>query len=237
MLMRSVACFCLISGMLAPVSALAAGAKEIRSISVSASGYVMAEPDMAQIGVGVTTEASTAKAALEKNSKLFQAVLAGVKKLGIAAKDIATAQFQVNPIYARQKSSGGYSRNKIDGFRVHNAATVTVRNIKQTGAVIDRAAELGANSVGPITFVVSDIETRLDEARREAMRNAIRRAKLYAEAGDAKLGALQTVSEQFHGRPPQPRRYGRAAKMSSIAPIEPGQQRLGVTVDAVWELD
>lgn len=236
MLMRSVVCFCLIGGLLAPMPALADKAEQARTISVSASGYVMAQPDLAQVNVGVTTEAGSAKEALEKNSKLFQAVLDGVKKLGIAAKDIATAQFQVNPVYARRKSSGGYSRNKIDGFRVRNSATVTVRNIKQTGAVIDRAAELGANEIGAITFVVSDIETRLDEARREAMRNAVRRAKLYAEAGDTTLGAIRTISEQFHGQP-RPVRYERAAKMSMAAPIEPGQQRLGVTVHAVWELD
>ena len=235
MLMRGVVWCCLIGGLLAPLPALAEKAKA-RTISVSASGYVMAQPDMAQIGIGVTTEANSAKAALEQNSEVFQAVLAGLKKLGIAAKDIATAQFQVNPIYARRKSSGGYSRNKIDGFRVHNKATVTVRDIKQIGPVIDRAAELGGNEIGAIRFVVSDLETKLDEARRAAMRNAVRRAKLYAEAGDAKLGAIQTISEQFHGQP-RPVQFGRAAKMSAPAPIEPGQRRLGVTVHAVWELD
>ena len=102
--------------------------------------------------------------------------------------------------------------------------------------MIDRAAEQGANTIGAISFVVSGLETKLDAARREAMRNAIRRAKLYAEAADAKLGAIQTISEQFHGRPRQAH-FGRAAKMSAAAPIEPGQQKLGVTVHAVWELD
>ncbi len=236
MLVRSMWCLCLVGVLLGPLPASAESQSKLRTITVSASGYVMAEPDLAQIVVGVVTQAETAKLALEQNSKLFQAVLDGVKRLGIAAKDIATQQFQVRPLYERRKTSSGYGANKIDGFRVKNSALITVRDIKQTGAVIDRAAEQGANNVGAISFVVSELETKLDAARQQAMRNAIRRAKLYAEAADAKLGAIQTISEQFHGRP-RPAQFGRAAKMSASAPIEPGQQKLGVTVHAVWELD
>lgn len=214
----------------------AEGGSKPRTITVSASGYVMAQPDKAQITVGVVTEAKNAKRALDENSKLAGAVIDGIKKLGIDAKDIATAQFQVSPIYERRKSSGGYAANRINGFRVRNTVSVAVRNIEQTGNVIDRAAELGANEIGSISFAVSGIETKLDEARREAMRNAMRRAKLYAEAAGATLGDIQTVSEQFHG---QPRReqFARTARMSAAAPIEAGQQKLGVTVHAVWELE
>lgn len=234
MLLRGVSVLCLVAGLLAPLPTLADD-KAARTISVSASGYVTAEPDIAQIAIGVITQAARAKAALEQNSKLFGAVLEAVKGIGVDAKDIATERFQVSPVYARRESSNGYAKNKIDGFRVHNTALVTVRDIKQTGAVIDRAAENGANNIGSISFVVSGLETKLDDARRAAMANAIRRAKLYAEAAGAELGAVKTVSEQYHG---QPRPQGRhVARMSAAAPIEPGQQKLGVTVHVVWELE
>lgn len=234
MLLRGVSVLCLVAGLLAPLPALADD-KSARTITVSASGYVTAEPDIAQIAIGVVTQAPRAKAALEENSKLFGAVLEAIKGIGVDAKDIATERFQVSPVYARRKSSNGYARNKLDGFRVHNSALITVRDIKQTGAVIDRAAENGANNIGAISFVVSGMETKLDDARRAAMANAIRRAKLYAEAAGVELGAVRTVSEQFLGQPrPQTRHV---ARMSAAAPIEPGQQKLGVTVHVVWELE
>ena len=237
MLTRRLMFVCVAAAVLGAQPAIAQGptGTKPRTITVSASGYVTARPDTAQIAVGVVTEAKRAKTALEKNSKLAAAVLAGIKQLGIDPKDIATQQFQVSPIYERRKSSGGYSGNRVNGFRVRNIANITVRNIKQTGGVIDRAAELGANDIGAINFVVSDMETKLDDARRTAMRNAMRRAKLYAEAANATLGDIQTVSEQFHGRPQQAQ-FRRRARMSSAAPIEPGQQKLGVTVNAVWSL-
>ena len=119
---------------------------------------------------------------------------------------------------------------------MENSARLTVRDVSQVGAVIDRAAEQGANTIGSISFAVSGLETKLDAAREAAMRNAIRRAKLYAAAAGAKLGDIRTISESFHGQP-RPAQFGRAAKMSASAPIEPGQQKLGVTVHAVWELE
>ncbi|MFT5509360.1 MAG: hypothetical protein ACI89J_002442 [Hyphomicrobiaceae bacterium] len=231
MLTRRMMCLCVAAGVLGVQPAIAQVETKPRTITVSASGYVTAQPDIAQIAIGVVTEAKSAKTALEQNSKLVAAVLAGIKRLGIDPKDIATQQFQVSRIYKRGKSAG----NRINGFRVRNIANITVRNIKQTGSVIDRAAELGANDIGAINFVVTDMETKLDEARRAAMRNAVRRAKLYAEAANATLGSIQTVSEQFHGRPRQAQ-FRRTARMSAAAPIEPGQQKLGVTVHAVWSL-
>jgi len=206
-----------------------------RTISVSATGYVMATPDIAELSIGVITEAARAKAALDANSKRFAAVLSAVKGLGVASKDIATEQFRVSPVYERLKSRAK-NHQQIVAFRVHNTATVTIREISKTGDVIDRATTAGANNIGRIDFTVSGLELKLDIARQEAMRNAIRRAKLFAEAAGATLGQVQTISEQFHGaHRPQPV-YRRAASMAA-APIAPGQQRLGVTVTTVWLLE
>lgn len=234
---RWILLLCTVASLVLAGPVAAEDARQQPSVSVSATGFIMAEPEIARITIGVVTEAKTAKEALDGNSKKIAAVLQGIRQLGIAANDIATAHFRVTPIYNRRKSSAGRYSNGIDGFRVSNSARVTVRDIKQTGPVIDRATELGANQIGSIGFTVSALERRLDEARREAMRNAVRRAKLYAEAADAKLGKILSVSEQFHGVNPRVMAMGGAARMSAAAPIEPGQQKLGVTVNAVWELE
>lgn len=209
-----------------------------RTVSVSAAGHLEAELDMAQITIGVLTEAETASAALNENAKQFKAVLDAIKRLGIAPADIATDQFQVTPVYARQKSSSGRARNVIDGYRVLNNARVVVREVARTGEVIDAATKRGANQIGAIDFVISGIETKLDYARRQAMLNAIRRAKLYAQAAGARLGEILTISEHVSGH--QPRRVqmarGDHMKMASTS-IEPGQQRVSVTIHATWKLE
>jgi uncharacterized protein YggE len=236
MLLRNASMIGLMSLMLIPLPAKADMTTKERTISVSAEGATSAVPDQARISIGVVTEAKTAKEALQSNSKSFQAVLAGITQLGIDASDIATQQFQINPIYASQRSSTGRTKNQIDGFRVFNAASITVRRIAQTGDVIDRATELGANNIGAIEFIVSGMEQKLDAARRQAMQNAIRRAKLYAEAAGASLGEILTISEQTNGVPPY-RPQMREARMSMAAPIEPGEQTLSVTINSVWKLE
>lgn len=208
-----------------------------RVVSVSASGDVAAEPDIARFTVGVVTEAKTARAALDENTKRFSAVIAGIKKRGVAAADIATSQFQVNPVYGEQKRSSGNRYDAIEAFRVLNSVTVTVRNMAETGVLIDAATELGANQVGAISFDISGIETKLDYAREQAIQNAMRRAKLYATAAGAELGEIVTIEEHVQGQHPQGFSMARAASASmAAAPIEPGERRISVTIHAVWRL-
>ena len=208
-----------------------------RTITVNAAGTVEAEPDLADISLGVVTEAEKAGKAVADNAKAMSRVIEALKKAGIPAKDIATDQYAINPIYTHYKSASDGQSNRIDGFRVTNNATVVVRDVTRLGELIDLAAENGANQFRDIAFRVSGQDGKLDEARREAMANAIRRAKLYAEVAGAELGKVMTISEHVHGIPPQPRYSGREASMAAATPIEPGQQRLTVNVSVVWELD
>jgi uncharacterized protein YggE len=209
-----------------------------RTITVNATGSVEAEPDYATLSLGVVTEADKAGKAVEANATAMSRVVDALKKSGIAAKDIATDQYAISPIYARYKSASGGQSNRIDGFRVTNSATLKVREVARIGALIDLAAAEGANRFNDISFSVSDLEQKLDAARREAIANAIRRAKLYAEAAGAELGNVMTISERVHGIPPRPQYRGReASSLAAATPIEPGQQNLSVSVSVVWELD
>jgi len=59
-----------------------------RFISVSATGSVDAEPDLASVSAGVIVEADTAKEALQRSSTVMVKLIDGLKALGIASKDI-----------------------------------------------------------------------------------------------------------------------------------------------------
>jgi len=203
-----------------------------RTITVSATGHVMAEPDRAAIRSGVVTEAATAKAALAGNSKQMAAIIDGLKAAGIDAKDIQTNRFDIRPIYDRPK----VGQPKITTYRATNQVHLIVRKVGELGELIDRMVALGANQIDSIDFDVSDMETRQDDARRAAIQNAMRRANLYAQAAGATLGDVLTITEQVSGgpRPYETRGMGRIA--TSAAPIEPGEMELEVTVNVTWAL-
>ncbi|MCB1511222.1 MAG: SIMPL domain-containing protein [Hyphomicrobiaceae bacterium] len=203
-----------------------------RTISVSASGKIMATPDMATISAGVVTEAQTAAEALARNSVAMRKVIDGLRSAGIAARDIQTSRLDVQPRMDRPKSG---RPSQILGYRVSNAVVVVVRELKALGGLVDRIVALGVNQLDGIQFGISGIELKMDEARRVAMRNAIRRATLYAQAGGASLGQVLTITEGVHrGGGGVYYRARRAAAMA--APVAPGELEVSVTVNVTWAL-
>ncbi len=203
-----------------------------RSITVSATGSVTAAPDIAAINSGVTTEAATARAALDKNSAVMKKLIAGLKEGGIDAKDIQTSSFRIEPRYTRAHEG---QASVIDGYRVINQVQVTVREIDNLGEILDSLSTLGANQMSGLSFEVSKAETLLDEARKDAVANALRRAKLFADAAGAEVGEVLQITESATGGGPRPMAMARTA-MAEAVPIERGTELLQANVTITWEL-
>jgi uncharacterized protein YggE len=201
-----------------------------RLITVSASGYADAEPDRATISAGVAAEAETAAAALSANTELMQKVIAGLKESGIDAKDIQTRNFNVEPRYTNPRDG----TPTIDGYRVSNQVTLVVRDLKALGGLLDKLVSLGANQVNGLAFEVSKAETLKDEARKEAVANARRRAELLAAAAGADLGEVVTITEEMSYGGPRPMAM-RAARADAV-PIEAGTETLEARVTVTWAL-
>jgi hypothetical protein len=202
-----------------------------RLITVSASGYVTAEPDQARLSTGVTSEADTAKAALAANSELMQKVIAGLKESGVDAKDIQTGNFSVEPRYTQGKST----TPTIDGYRVTNQVEILVRDLKSLGGLLDKLVTLGANQMHGLTFEVSKAETLKDDARKEAVANARRRAELLATAAGASVGEVVTIAEDVSYQGPRPMAMSARTK-AEFVPVESGTETLEARVTVTWKL-
>jgi uncharacterized protein YggE len=202
-----------------------------RSITVSASGTVSVEPDQARITSGVTADGATAREALTNNTAAMQKVIAALKESGIDPKDIQTASFRIEPRYTRPIEG---QAAKIDGYSVTNEVQVLVRDLDKLGDILDRLVTAGANQTAGLNFEVSKAETLLDEARQQAVANALRRAKLYAAAAGAEVGEVMTIVEGG-GEPPRPMVMARAMKAEAV-PIERGTETLEANVTITWAL-
>ncbi|HJZ29463.1 MAG TPA: SIMPL domain-containing protein [Hyphomicrobiaceae bacterium] len=201
-----------------------------RTVSVSATGSVAAEPDIATISTGVVSEAETAREALARNSATMAKVIEGLKALGIAATDIRTTAVNVEPRYHNTKDEAP----RIVAYQVVNQVRITARDLKRLGEVLDQVVTLGGNQIGGIAFDVSKAEELKDEARKAAMANAQRRAKLYATSAGADIAQVLTISEEGPAAAPRP--MARTALAASDVPIEPGSQRLEVKIHVTWAL-
>jgi len=204
-----------------------------RTVTVAATGSVAVEPDMAHIATGVVSEADTAREALQLNSAAMKKVIDGLKGAGIDAKDIQTVGFNVEPRYQQGKDG---RPPEINGYRVVNQVRIAVRDLGKLGELLDQTVSLGANQAGGISFEVSQAETLKDEARRQAVANAYRRAQLFATAAGARVGRVLSIAEDVIDASPRPM-PGRVRAMAAEAvPIERGGQTLEVRVQVTWAL-
>lgn len=205
-----------------------------RTVTVSASATVQAAPDAASITSGVVSDAETARAALDANSRSMSNLIDGLKATGIAEKDLQTSNFSIQPRYENVQQDGP---PQLVGYRVQNSISVLVRDLARLGETLDLMVSLGANQMHDMDFVVSNAETLKDDARREAIANALRRAKLYAAAAEAEVGDVVRISEETEAFEGGPRPMFRGATMAASVPVATGQETLEARVTVTWELE
>ncbi len=206
-------------------------------IMIAGEGKVTVQPDLAQIQLGVVTEGATVKETQTRNTEKMNVILAAIKVLGIAGKDIQTTNYS---LYPKQEWHAG--RSTIIGYRVSQNVTVKVRNFDNAGDVLAKAGELGANQIGGIQFTIDDPSSLTDNARSKAIENARKKAEALAQQLGLTIVKVVTFSESFGGYPqPTPmfeRSMGAPMAMESApAPrVEPGSLDVTANVSVTFEV-
>ena len=206
-------------------------------LSLSAEGTAIARPDLAIVQVGVTSQAKTAKEAIAETSRLVAAVIAAAKEAGIEPRDLATSRVSLNPQYPPTRD-----QRRIVGYEAANALTIRVRELDKLGNLLDQLVVAGANDIRSISLTVSKPQPVLDEARAAAVKEALRKAQLYAEAGNLRVVRLVELVESGAVVPIQRVQRSYAAPSAAAAqarpdvPIEAGEQEFRVTMNAIFEI-
>jgi uncharacterized protein YggE len=211
-------------------------------ISVEGRGKAAGPPDMAVVNSGVTTQATTAREALEANTAATTQLIATLREAGIEKRDIQTSGFSVSPQYVYSDArdpSGNTPPPRIVGYRVANSVTIRVRDLTSLGVVLDRAVTVGANTIGGVSLTIDDPAALYAEARRKAFGEAVAKAGLYAELAQVELGEIASISEAIGLTPPQSYPIGALARDAAAAavPIESGELSYSVTVQVTWKLE
>jgi len=214
--------------------ALAHDQPEKRTISLVASGAIKATPDKVDISTGVTSEANSAREALDKNTAAMTKVVEALKSNGIDPKDIQTTNFSVGPMY-EVKAEG--KPPVIVGYRVTNQVRITLHDIGKLGAILDRMVSLGANQIDSIEFGVEEPEALKDAARKLALKNVTDNAKLYAEAAGVGLGQILSIAEEESSYQPNYAPAAARMELSKAVPIEAGTAAVEVRVRVTWEIN
>lgn len=205
----------------------------VPEIGTSAIGEVKTAPDRATIVLGVETRSATAAAAGTENARKQTAVIAALRKAGVAEADIATVSYTMTPDMQYDEK---LRTSRVVGYVASNMVRVQVKEIARIGGYIDAAIEAGANGVNSLQFSASRVEEFRRTALQTAMQRACRDAAAMAGAAGGRLGMLvQAVSNEMPNYPPVPM-YARAevADAKASTPISPGEMTVSVTVQTRW---
>lgn len=201
-------------------------------LSVSGEGRATAQPDLAHITLGVTTEAETAQEAMAKNATRQQAVIDALKAEGVEPRDIQTSGLNLSPKMQ-------YTDNqppKLVGYTAQNTVNVRVRDIAGLGGVLDKLVATGANEISGISFSREDMTEAQDKARSDAVTDARRRAEIMAQAAGMRLGELRALSDSAVTDAPRPMMAMRAELKDAAVPIEAGELGITAQVTAIFDL-
>lgn len=206
----------------------------MRQITVVGLGEAKVAPDTAKIQIGIETNAPTAEEALAQNSTRTQTVIDQIKASGIEEKDIQTSSFGVSAHYDDESRT-------ITHYTVTDTVIVTVRDVRQTGDLLDRAVQAGANRIYGITFEIGDTQALEVQTRDKAMADARSRAEQYARASGATLGSVLAMTENPIGIDQVFRTVNwglsaGAASPSMSVPVQPGEQSVVARIEVTYEL-
>lgn len=177
-------------------------------ITIDGEGKITAKPDIAKVMLGVRSEGTGVKETQLANTKKMNEILSALKKLGVAEKDIQTAQYN---IYPKQAWKDGTSR--IVGYHVSQEVTVKIRDLDKIGDVLAQSGDLGANHIGGIQFTIDDPKRLQDQARVKAIEDSRTKAHELAKQLGQTIVRVVTFYENREG---ETRPYPAAVQLRSM---------------------
>lgn len=209
-------------------------AKPARTITVSATATVKAQPDEAVVNLGVRSESPDSTHAMSQNAADMQAVLDALKSAGIEQKDIQTLNLSLGQ---QVRNPGKKNEQKV--FVASNSVQVTIHDLSSVGGVIDAAVQAGADSVNDIRFQVSDPNAVRTDALTQAVKSARTKADALAAAADTSVVGVVTINENnfrepfFRAAIPAALPFDQAVKTPVVPPAS---LEASVTISVVWEI-
>jgi uncharacterized protein YggE len=172
-----------------------AAAQTPNTIQAAGSATRSVKPDMAQLNIGVVTQAATAQAAADQNATLTDAVIKALEKVLGSAGTIQTLYYSISPRYTNTQPA------TLVGYTVNNTVQVTTTNVSLVGPLIDAGNAAGANSVSGPYFGLQNSDPEVQLALAAASKQALAHASAIASGLGARVGLVISAQEGSTVRP------------------------------------
>lgn len=207
-------------------------------------GEISGVPDTASLSLGVTENSLNIADAKDKVNLKVNKIITDLKNLGISEKDIKTTNYSLNPNYGANEivpmmypSRGGAT---ITSYTVTQNIEVKIKQTDKINKTIDIITKDGANLVNGVNFTFSDeqLDKLQNQARKEAVTIAKKKAQDLTNAAGIKLGRIVNVVESSNNPRFMPMMAGIAEKTDTEQPtnITPGENTVTVDITIYYEI-
>ncbi|MFE1557249.1 SIMPL domain-containing protein [Streptomyces sp. NPDC058734] len=166
------------------------GTPEVPRVAVRGEARLEVDPEIARIGITVSARGTDRRAALDDLTRRNTTVLELLKSYGEPVEKIETGSFSITPETARH---GRGERVRAYQGRVH--ITAELNDFTALGELATRLADLELTQVDGPWWDLRPTSPAHGEARRQAVLEAVQRAREYARALGSELAALVELAD------------------------------------------
>ncbi|MFE2521885.1 SIMPL domain-containing protein [Streptomyces mirabilis] len=221
-----------------PRPAVPYGTPESPRIAVRGEAHLEVDPEIARIGITVSARGADRREALADLTRRNATAMDLVKSYGDAVERLETGAFSISPELTKH---GRGERVRAYHGRVHLTAELT--DFTALGELTTRLADLDLTRVDGPWWALRPDSPSHRQARQQAVREAVQRAREYAEALGTTLAALVELAdigaENAQAYPATPGRAMRSMSFAGGTPeeaapldLEPERQHVYAQVNA-----
>ncbi|HWU25546.1 MAG TPA: SIMPL domain-containing protein [Rhizomicrobium sp.] len=216
-----------------------ASAAEFTPNTIVASGTaeIYANPDSADIDIGVITAGPTAQAALLANNAEMSRAVAAIRATGVGDSHIQTSVFSVEAQHPTDRN-GNTEQSRTTGYVATDKLSVTVDDLSQIAKILDAAVQAGANSSNSVVFKLINRKAIDDEALAKATENARHNAEIMAGAEHLAIGRMIAASNNgFSFGQSDTEEIVVTARRRLDSPVFPGEIGISACVTAIFSIN
>ena len=230
-------------------SMIASAEEEKSTLSVEGNYTIINEVDEAYITVGIKTQNMDFKAMQEENRKKMNAVVEGIKNLGVDEKYIKTTTYDTREVFEyvkRDYYTGIYYNGTYDwervfkGYEMIHYIQIKLTDVSMAGKVVDLTVEMGVNDLNNVRFGLSEEKRNklYIEALEKAAENAQDKAEIIKNSFGLKELKVKTISVSKNSVTVyETGAYNESAyvaKESETSTITGGEIKITATVNVVY---
>ena len=169
-----------------------------RTIRVTGRGRVSITPDRIRILITLTGVRAEYKGAVEKSSEETGKVREAITESGLAPKDLKTESLRIDSEYKYYEDDKGKSQKKFAGYRyTHRMHIEFANDNKILGRILGELSRCPSNVEFQIRHTISNPEHAKDAVLENAVADAVRKAKVLAQASGEQLGDIISIDHSW----------------------------------------